>query len=245
MAYDEQHLTSEEFSAYLDGELTSSEQERLASHLSSCTICEQELDELRRTIALLQALPRPALPRSFTLARNASSLPDTPPLYATAQADNIFLETQDDERESASYTPTRPRARWSLYARSGLRTLSALAAVIGLFLLGSSLLAMLPSSSGTSHSNMANSSGSSTQSNTKTEQPGSTMPRATEASPQVNTPQITTKSPTTTPVPSPTSSWPVVFFFDLNTVLGRVGLGLLFLLIGGIGLFALRVPLRL
>jgi anti-sigma factor RsiW len=245
LAYDEQHLTSEEFSAYLDGELTSSEQERLTRHLSSCTTCEQELDELRRTIALLQALPRPALPRSFTLARNASSLPDTPPLYATAQADDIFPEMQDDERESISHTPTRSRARWSLYTRSGLRTLSALAAVIGLFLLGSSLLAMLPTSSGASYSNVTSSSGSSAQSNTNTEKPGSTMPRATEASPQVPTPQMTTKSPTTTPVPSPTSSWPVVFFFDLNTVLGRVGLGLLFLLVGGIGLFALRAPLRL
>lgn len=242
MAYDEQHLTSEEFSAYLDGELTSSERERLASHLSSCARCAQELDELRRTIALLQALPRPALPRSFTLARNASNLPDTPPLYATAQADDIFPEMQDDERESVSPTPTRPRARWSLYTRSGLRTLSALAAVIGLFLLGSSLLAMLPTSS---VSNGTNSSGYSAQSNTKTEKPGSTMPRATEASPQVPTPQMTTKSPTTTPVPSSISSWPVVFFFDLNTVLGRVGLGLLFLLVGGIGLFALRAPLRL
>ena len=243
MAHDEQHLTSEEFSAYLDGELTASEQERMTRHLSSCETCEQELSELRRTIALLQALPRPALPRSFTLAHNASSLPDTPPLYASTQVEDLFPEIQDKPEELASNAPKR--GRWPLYARNGLRTLSALAALIGLFLLGSSLLAMQPAGDMAASSTASNSGGFGAQSNAKADRQGTTMPRNVEASPQVPTPQITTNRNNLAPVPSPTSSWPIVFFFDLNTVLGRVGLGLLFLLVGGIGLFALRAPLRL
>ena len=54
-------------SAYLDGELSASEQQALARHLASCDTCGEQLDGLRQVRTLLRALPSPALPRSFTL----------------------------------------------------------------------------------------------------------------------------------------------------------------------------------
>jgi Putative zinc-finger len=57
----------EMLSAFLDGRLTAEEDEALRRHLETCSRCHEELNELRRTVALLRALPQPALPRSFAL----------------------------------------------------------------------------------------------------------------------------------------------------------------------------------
>lgn len=57
----------ETLSAYLDGRLPPAEAEALRRHLETCSRCAQELAELRRVVALLRALPQPALPRAFTL----------------------------------------------------------------------------------------------------------------------------------------------------------------------------------
>ena len=37
-------------------------------HLADCAACRSELEGLRRTVALLQALPRVPIPRAFTLS---------------------------------------------------------------------------------------------------------------------------------------------------------------------------------
>ncbi|GHO44835.1 anti-sigma factor family protein [Ktedonospora formicarum] len=132
MAHDERHLTTEEFSAYLDGELPSSEQDRLAQHLRSCSSCQEELHELRQTLTLLKSLPQPALPRSFALSLDFARLPDTPPLYAQVDEDK-----RKDTRELSTPFPGRSSTR------SALRMLSAIAAVIGLFLLGSGFLPLM------------------------------------------------------------------------------------------------------
>ena len=61
------HLTTEQLSASLDKQLTPQEQAFFDAHLHTCVRCQHALTELRRTVALLHAMPQPVLPRSFTL----------------------------------------------------------------------------------------------------------------------------------------------------------------------------------
>ena len=49
-------------STYLEGDLTAQEELRVAGHLAHCETCSAELDELRRTVALLHDLPSPTPP---------------------------------------------------------------------------------------------------------------------------------------------------------------------------------------
>ena len=67
MAKQEQHLTTARLSALIDGQLSPEEQTQSETHLQSCPVCQQQLAELRQTVALLHALPQPPLPRSFVL----------------------------------------------------------------------------------------------------------------------------------------------------------------------------------
>ena len=55
-------------SAYLDHQITPAERARVEGHLADCIACRDELDGLRRTVTLLQALPRVPVPRAFTLS---------------------------------------------------------------------------------------------------------------------------------------------------------------------------------
>jgi hypothetical protein len=48
----------EQLSAYLDGQLSSRELRRMDRHLGRCPECRSELDGLRQTVDLLQALPK-------------------------------------------------------------------------------------------------------------------------------------------------------------------------------------------
>ena len=72
----------EALSAYADGELDDKSRTQLESHLADCSECRAELASLRRTRALLRALPQPPLPRSFTLPAqtpaNVRSISDAP-----------------------------------------------------------------------------------------------------------------------------------------------------------------------
>jgi len=61
VAQENHHLTTEQLSAHLDGQLSDLEQSQLEAHLKTCEWCQQALTDLRRTVALLHALPRPAL----------------------------------------------------------------------------------------------------------------------------------------------------------------------------------------
>ena len=82
-------------SPYLDGEVSPRGRERVEQHLATCEACRQELEELRATVNLVQALPQVAPPRAFTLAEAPSrgfrlpALPWGGPL-ATATAVMLF-----------------------------------------------------------------------------------------------------------------------------------------------------------
>ena len=62
------HVDVDMLSAYLDNQVTPAERVRVEGHLANCVACRGELDGLRQTVALLQALPRVPVPRAFTLS---------------------------------------------------------------------------------------------------------------------------------------------------------------------------------
>lgn len=67
-----------QLSAYLDRELTPEEARAVERHLEGCPACQEELEALRQTRALLRALPARPLPEDFwpelrrTLQRQAA-----------------------------------------------------------------------------------------------------------------------------------------------------------------------------
>ena len=62
------HVDVDTLSAYLDHQIAPAERTRVEGHLADCIACRDELDGLRRTVTLLQALPRVPVPRAFTLS---------------------------------------------------------------------------------------------------------------------------------------------------------------------------------
>lgn len=62
------HVDVELLSAYVDGQITATERTQVEAHLQTCAACRSELVSLRNTVALVQALPRVAVPRAFTLS---------------------------------------------------------------------------------------------------------------------------------------------------------------------------------
>src|SRR5437868_6264348 len=57
-----------DLSAYLDQELSAADARRVEAHLRSCAQCRRELETLRYTMQMVQALPSVRAPRSFTLS---------------------------------------------------------------------------------------------------------------------------------------------------------------------------------
>lgn len=55
-------------SPYIDGQIGSSERDRVESHLEECQVCRRELDSLRATVNLLHRVAVVSPPRSFALA---------------------------------------------------------------------------------------------------------------------------------------------------------------------------------
>ena len=70
------HLRPEILSEYLDGRLDQRHQGLVARRLTECSICREEMNTLRATVAALQNLPDLPLPRSFTLP--TAPTPDYP-----------------------------------------------------------------------------------------------------------------------------------------------------------------------
>jgi anti-sigma factor RsiW len=61
------HLTPEQLTAYLDGDVTTGERVRMDDHLRTCRDCRRELTELRATVVVLNRLPQYRPRRSFQL----------------------------------------------------------------------------------------------------------------------------------------------------------------------------------
>jgi hypothetical protein len=62
------HVSTDLLSAYLDGQVTAAERERTEAHLRQCDACQAQLESLRQTVLLVQALPRVPVPRAFALS---------------------------------------------------------------------------------------------------------------------------------------------------------------------------------
>jgi anti-sigma factor RsiW len=249
----DQHLTIEQLSASLDGQLSQSEQEYARQHLSTCEQCQQQQAELRQTVALLHALPRPTPSRSFMLPLDISLLEPV----STAQPDLPLprsLHTQTKQ-------PVR-RAPWPPYLRTTMRVVSTLAAVVGIvFLLSSLLPARLgyPSASTASGSSasQAVSAPSAPMDATQVARNAQTLTQAPSAiqnqaataqSSNANYAQAAQPTPAPPPVIEPSSNAPPVnpledFFatlFNLSMPEGRLIAGFLLFFLGIVGLLVFR-----
>jgi hypothetical protein len=124
------HLTTEQFSAFLDQQLSVQEQSTCQAHLSTCELCQQQLAELQQTVLLVRALPRVPVPRSFVL-----------PVEATIQSATIA------EEEASTPQTAKPIHNRVLvlprYVRTTMRIASSLVAVLGLFFILSGLLTIV------------------------------------------------------------------------------------------------------
>ncbi len=135
----------EQLSALLDNELAGAERAQLQTHLQSCSACRAELESLRRTRALLRALPQPALPRSFLLPLEPAAQQSSGELAEPARAGRKPSATPAPSRSVRSAPISLSDARSNRLRRSTqvVRWLSTIAAVLGLFLLLSSAFSTL------------------------------------------------------------------------------------------------------
>ena len=62
------HLDAETLSAYLDGRIQGPSLARLERSLADCSVCREDLESLRATVALVRQLPLEAPGRSFVMA---------------------------------------------------------------------------------------------------------------------------------------------------------------------------------
>ncbi|GAC1389469.1 MAG: hypothetical protein NVSMB38_03790 [Ktedonobacteraceae bacterium] len=229
MAKQDRHLTTARLSAFIDGQLSSEEQAQSETHLHDCKICQRQLAELRQTVELLRALPRPALPRSF-------ALPTAEPIVAPRVTRIV--------RPLAPITPLPRRSGWPAYVTGAVRVASTLAAVVGIVFLLSGLFGTVINVRGGS----AN-SGSSTIVNA----PGNGAPQGVTPHMQGTEHQDMTPSPTPTTVPSVRSTHknanntahqnqlqPLLAIFDVSMAGSRAILGIVLLVLGIIGFIVLR-----
>lgn len=234
----DQHLTTEQLSAFLDAQLSPAEQAEYHAHIESCQQCQSALASLRQTVALLRAMPQPSLPRSFVLPAGVT-----------------YLQEPAVRQGEPTHTPAR--RRWPYYMQRSLRAMSTIAAVIGFIFLLSGILPMLIHGGGT----MTTSTGSTMTTaspNNKAIQRNAT---ATNNAPTHTPNKASTSagsSPTVTPAPGttpavkmepkktspnnqpPKQAPPVPPIIDLSVPLVRQALGFALLVIGIIGVLLTR-----
>ncbi len=244
--HDDQHLTTTQLSALIDKQLSEQELAVCRAHLETCQQCRSTLSGLQQTVALLQALPEPALPRSFVLPPGITYLQERP------------AHQGQGELQAETNPPARRRKRTS-YVQRSLRAASTIAAVIGLVFLLSGILPTLPHggsvSTGTSapaaSSQQRSSPSGSAITATATAQKAisanqhGTAVRSPNASPQpANTPAAVTSKPVTGPShqnPSTnTQTQPPLPLLDLGTPLERQVAGFTLLVLGIVGVLLTR-----
>lgn len=257
----QEHLTNEQLSAYLDRQITSQEQASFDAHLASCAQCRDALAELRATVLLLRAMPRPEAPRSFTLPTSVSSVSSVPTASNITPFPTPAARQANHDTNGRAGRPGRPlhqpqAARGSRVIRPAfrrtVRVMSTFVAVLGLLFVLSGLLTNV-------HLGASNSAGSAPSASSSSAELPAQTPQASSLSrtpsvfgtkkpqnlgedgttpPVQQKPEVrpvhpgTTTSPANQPVLSP--------FFDLSTTQGRLTLGLALLVLGIFGWFISR-----
>jgi anti-sigma factor RsiW len=224
----DQHLTTEQLSAFLDAQLSPAEQAEYHAHIESCQQCQSALASLRQTVALLRAMPQPSVPRSFALPAGVT-----------------YLQAPAARQGEPTQTPARRRLPH--YLQRSLRAMSTIAAVIGFFFLLSGILPMLIYSGGT----MSTSTGSTrapASSNNKAVQRNATATNnaATHTPNKASTSAGSTPAAKVEPKKTspnnqpPKQAPPVPAIIDLSVPLVRQALGFALLVIGIIGILLTR-----
>lgn len=225
MAYENRHLTKEQLSAFLDGHLSSTERAHVDAHLKTCMQCQQDVADVRQTVALLRALPPPQLPRSFMLPTDGQVIP------AQARRDRPTAVTSSGSRGSRA---------WPRSVRHVVRVASVLAAVASLLLLLSNVF--VGGTSGTGGSTVPPSGSSPTQQKALVPGPETVQGEQTSPTPlpstmppglnhaKIQAPDQHQQAQSAPPRDAPrSSSW------DMSTPMGRNLLGIVLLLLSGGG----------
>jgi hypothetical protein len=250
------HLTNEQLSAYLDRQITPQEQAFFDAHLASCLQCRAALAELRATVSLLRAMPRPEVPRSFALPASVSTAANITPFPgATAQQSRQPGQSANGRTGGPLHEPQAAQnARIVRPAfRRTVRVVSTLVAVLGLLFVLSGLLTNVHLGGATnSAASMTSGSSSSAEIPAQTPQASSLARTPTTfgthkpqklgetgaTPPAQKTPEIRPVQPGTTTTPANQSALPP--FFDLSTMQGRLTLGLALVVLGIFGWFITR-----
>jgi hypothetical protein len=233
-----EHLTTEQLSAFFDKQLSLQEQAVFDSHISACQQCQNKLSDIRLTAALLHALPEEEVPRSFVLPGSISIAPER-----TIRQDAPF-----------NLIPQRRRAQRSVLRRS-IRIVSTLAAVLALCFIISGILPLIYNGAGNS---ATTASSSSTFGKASTAQPGVTTPGVQQSNrvippkgsaatvPPTETPHSLSPTGTaTTPsssehVANPGQNPAIPLTIDLSQPVARLGIGVLVLVVSILGLLFTR-----
>ena len=236
MSQQDQHLTTEQLSAFLDQQLTPEEQASCSAHLQDCKPCQSVLGDLQQTVNLLRSLPQLEVPRSFALPAdfNITSYPNLD--THNSQMDHE-IETQANGKkqrpveQSTAIIKSSP-SRLPTALRRTLRVVSALAAVIGLFFVLSGLIATL----------QPRVTSMSTTATFSPQPPLASSPKASnDSSTPVN--RAENQHQNSYAETKPTATGPILPFLDFNQPGVRLSLGILLAIVGSIGfrLFAQRL----
>lgn len=233
MAQQDEHLTTEQLSAFLNKQLSPAERAVFDAHLASCQQCQSRLADLRLTVALVRALPQEEVPRSFVLPSRLAPVAERPtPRPATVTP-----------------VPRQRGARVSVLQRT-VRTVSTLAAVLALIFILSGILPPIHFGGGEATSTAG--SAAPVASNQSAASNGAATPATQFGRTQ---PADGTKTPHPTPKPTPAATahstirsgtYPAVQsptlppFLDLSQPQGRLALGALLLVLGITGLVVTR-----
>ncbi len=228
MSHNDWHPTTEQLSALLDEQLASDEQARLQTHLRTCQQCQLRLADLQQTVTLLHALPQPVLPRSFMLPVDDAVVT---PISASRRG------TAHSQSATQLRRPARPG-----YIRTTMRTLSAIAAILGIVFLLSTALPLVQGTPTNFSAAVPAQSAKSTAGGSNNQSPGGQS--LDKTTPQTGlTPRATTPHATATPASTVQAPQPVTPvnppLFDLNNVGERAFLGLILLVAGVAGFFLL------
>ena len=232
MAQQNEHLTTEQLSAFLDKQLSPAERAVFDAHLASCQQCQSRLADLRLTVALVRALPQEEVPRSFVLPSRLAPVAERPtprPAIVTP-------------------VPQQRGARVSVLQRT-VRAVSTLAAVLALIFILSGILPPIHFGGGEATSSAGSVPAATNQraASNSAPTPATTFGSA-QAADGTKTPVQTPKSTPaatarssihsgTSPAVQPPTLPP---FLDLSRPEGRLALGALLLVLGIIGLVVTR-----